>query len=285
MGNCCPKVRKKAVSLKRLEPLVPWRSVTSRKISILDVSVPLPMPAVHDKTCRVCGNDAGLVFVLTVQRYTAIGPRGYRSWGVRYSLTDTSGRSIGRRKVSVQTGLQTEREKNVSYMNTRTWSEVIPAYVLRAMGRRLNVESTWMWVLSYAPRPFYPREENSGTHWIWDWLGPQGRSGVLETGIERKRELAAQSATWSKYRNVAGICACLDIYTYINTYIHTYMHTYIHTYIHTCVLVNKYLQQFSQFTNSIDFEKLQWMKTQDRAKEKLQWMKTQDRAKEKLQWM
>jgi hypothetical protein len=33
------------------------------------------------------------------------------------------------------------------------------------------------------------------------------------------------------------------------------------------VLVDKYLQQFSQFANSIDFKKLQWLKTKDRAKE------------------
>ena len=76
MESWFPTFRKKVEPLKRLEPAVQRRSVAYRKISILDVSV---MTAVHDKTCWVYRNDAVLVFVLTVELYTAMRPGGFRS--------------------------------------------------------------------------------------------------------------------------------------------------------------------------------------------------------------
>ena len=78
----------------------------------------LKMPKVHDKTCRFCSNDAGMATVLAVEGRTAMPPRGSSSRGFRYSLTDTSGRSIGasqgfcpNRAVDVQA----ERDKQKLY--------------------------------------------------------------------------------------------------------------------------------------------------------------------------
>jgi hypothetical protein len=47
----------------------------------------------------------------------------------------------------------------------------------------LDLGTSWRRVISFTPRPFYPREIAPGTLWIRGWVGP--RAG-LETMEKRK---------------------------------------------------------------------------------------------------
>jgi hypothetical protein len=37
----------------------------------------------------------------------------------------------------------------------------------------LHLGTSWRWVVSFTPRPLYPRERAPGTHWIGGWMDPQ----------------------------------------------------------------------------------------------------------------
>jgi hypothetical protein len=41
----------------------------------------------------------------------------------------------------------------------------------------------WRRVVSFTPRPLYPRERTPGTHWIGGWVGPRA---VLNAVVKRK---------------------------------------------------------------------------------------------------
>jgi hypothetical protein len=44
----------------------------------------------------------------------------------------------------------------------------------RCVGPRiLDFGTRWRWVVSFTPRPIYPRERTPGTHWIGVWVGPR----------------------------------------------------------------------------------------------------------------
>jgi hypothetical protein len=49
--------------------------------------------------------------------------------------------------------------------------------------RILDIGTRWRWVVSFRPRPLYPRERAPGTHWIGGWVGPKA---VLDTVMKRK---------------------------------------------------------------------------------------------------
>jgi hypothetical protein len=36
----------------------------------------------------------------------------------------------------------------------------------------LDLATRWGWMVSFTPRPLYPRGNSPGTHWIGDWVGP-----------------------------------------------------------------------------------------------------------------
>jgi hypothetical protein len=89
-----------------------------------------------------------------------------------YSLTDTSGRSIGASLgfcPNRATYIQTEREKHNLHEHARTHTRAraralswfIPAHVLRAMGRNLNLESTWTEWSATRPERFNPQERKA----------------------------------------------------------------------------------------------------------------------------
>jgi hypothetical protein len=106
-GNWFQTFRKKVVSVKRLE-----LPVASQKISILNVSVIMPMPAARYKSCSVCTNGGrSACHVPRVARFTTVRPRGSSSPGCRCSLTDTSGQSIGQSQGFYPTGPRKHRRK------------------------------------------------------------------------------------------------------------------------------------------------------------------------------
>jgi len=37
----------------------------------------------------------------------------------------------------------------------------------------LDVSTRWRWMVSFTPRPLYPRERVPGTHWIGGWVDPR----------------------------------------------------------------------------------------------------------------
>ena len=37
----------------------------------------------------------------------------------------------------------------------------------------LNIGTRWRWVVNFTPRPLYPPEHSTGTHWIRGWVGPR----------------------------------------------------------------------------------------------------------------
>jgi hypothetical protein len=49
--------------------------------------------------------------------------------------------------------------------------------------RILDFSNGWRWVVSFTPRPLYPRERSLCTHWIEVWVG--ARAG-LDTVVKRK---------------------------------------------------------------------------------------------------
>jgi hypothetical protein len=49
--------------------------------------------------------------------------------------------------------------------------------------RILNLGTRWRWVVSFTPRPLYPRERAPGTDWIGGWVGPRA---VLDAVVKRK---------------------------------------------------------------------------------------------------
>jgi hypothetical protein len=49
--------------------------------------------------------------------------------------------------------------------------------------RILDLGTRWRWVVSFTPRPLYPRERAPSTHWIGGWVGP--RAG-LDAEVKRK---------------------------------------------------------------------------------------------------
>jgi hypothetical protein len=49
--------------------------------------------------------------------------------------------------------------------------------------RILDLGTIWRWVVSFTPRPLYPKERAPGTHWIGGWVGPRA---VLDAVVKRK---------------------------------------------------------------------------------------------------
>jgi hypothetical protein len=49
--------------------------------------------------------------------------------------------------------------------------------------RILGLGTRWRWVVSFNPRPLYPRERASGTYWIGGWLELRD---ILDTVVKRK---------------------------------------------------------------------------------------------------
>jgi hypothetical protein len=49
--------------------------------------------------------------------------------------------------------------------------------------RILDLSTRWRWVVSFTPRPLYPRGREPGTHWIGGWVGPRA---VLDAAVKRK---------------------------------------------------------------------------------------------------
>jgi hypothetical protein len=48
---------------------------------------------------------------------------------------------------------------------------------------RINLCTRGRWVVSFTPRPLYPRERDPGTHWIGGWVGP---TAVLDAVVKGK---------------------------------------------------------------------------------------------------
>jgi hypothetical protein len=46
-----------------------------------------------------------------------------------------------------------------------------------------DLGTRWRWVVSFTPRPLYPGERASDTHWIGGWVGPRA---VLDAAVKRK---------------------------------------------------------------------------------------------------
>jgi hypothetical protein len=44
----------------------------------------------------------------------------------------------------------------------------------------LDLSISWRWVVSFTPRPLYPRERAPGTHWIGGWVGPRAGLDDME---------------------------------------------------------------------------------------------------------
>jgi hypothetical protein len=49
--------------------------------------------------------------------------------------------------------------------------------------RILDLGTRWRSVVSFTPRPLYPREGAHGTHWIGGWVGP---TAILNAVVKRK---------------------------------------------------------------------------------------------------
>jgi hypothetical protein len=47
----------------------------------------------------------------------------------------------------------------------------------------LDLGIRWRWVVSFTPRPLYPKERAPGAHWIGGWVGPRA---VLNAVVKRK---------------------------------------------------------------------------------------------------
>jgi hypothetical protein len=62
---------------------------------------------------------------------------------------------------------------------------------LRSMGggcidpHFLDLGTSWKWVVSFTPRPFYPREKSPGAHWTGGWVDP--RAGLDD--VEKRKFL------------------------------------------------------------------------------------------------
>jgi hypothetical protein len=46
--------------------------------------------------------------------------------------------------------------------------------------RFLDLGTSWRWVVSFTPRPLYPRERAPGTHWIRGWVNPRAGLDHME---------------------------------------------------------------------------------------------------------
>jgi hypothetical protein len=70
----------------------------------------------------------------------------------------------------------------------------------------LDLGTSWRWVVSFTPRPFYPRERALGTHCIGGWVDPRAGLDNMEKkkfltlpGLE-PRPLSRPSRSQSLYR-------------------------------------------------------------------------------------
>jgi len=58
--------------------------------------------------------------------------------------------------------------------------------------RILNLDSTWRWVVSFAPRPLYTQGKKTGTHWIGGCVGPEA-----DAEAKRKNPIIAPAGNWT----------------------------------------------------------------------------------------
>jgi hypothetical protein len=77
--------------------------------------------------------------------------------------------------------------------------------------RMLDLGTRRRWVVSFTPRPLYPRERAPRTHWIGGWVGPRA---VLETVIKRKipsprRESNSRRMNWFE-RNICAFATLVS---------------------------------------------------------------------------
>jgi len=47
----------------------------------------------------------------------------------------------------------------------------------------LNLDTKWTWVVSFTPRPLYPRERVQGVNWTGDWVGPRAMDMMAKRKI------------------------------------------------------------------------------------------------------
>jgi hypothetical protein len=71
-------------------------------------------------------------------------------------------------------------------LNTRPWRRIG-----EWMYNYTHSLTWWTWVVSFTPRPLYPREKAPGTHWIWGWVGPRA---VLKAVVKRKNPSLRQKS-------------------------------------------------------------------------------------------
>jgi hypothetical protein len=75
------------------------------------------------------------------------------------------------------------------------WSECIDPYFL-------DLETSWRWVVSFKPQPFYLEGNTSGIYWIRVWVGP--RAGLDDVEKRKFMTLTHSSSDLSVVHPVAS---------------------------------------------------------------------------------
>jgi len=56
----------------------------------------------------------------------------------------------------------------------------------------LNLRGKWRWLVTFTPRPLYPRERAPGPHWMWVWVDPR-------TGLDTFKQTKIFYPCWKSW--------------------------------------------------------------------------------------
>jgi hypothetical protein len=88
----------------------------------------------------------------------------------------------------------------------------------------LDLGTSWRWVVSFTPRPLYPRGKSHSTHWIGGWVGP--RAGLDD--VEKRKFLTLSGR---QLRSVGGSACSQSLSRLLGPCLKTIKRQYIYSSI------------------------------------------------------
>jgi hypothetical protein len=81
--------------------------------------------------------------------------------------------------------------------------------------RILNLGTRWKWVVSFMPRPHYPRRKSPVIHWIGGWVGPRAGLGAVAKREKFHYWLCRESNAGRPARSLVSVLTELLRFLYI----------------------------------------------------------------------
>jgi hypothetical protein len=100
-------------------------------------------------------------------------------------------------------------------------SKICLCFIITKHHALFDLGTRWRWVVSFTPRPLYPRERTPVTHWIGGWASPRT---VLDAVVKRKIPSSRRESNprtpivqpvAQRYTDWASTDLCVCVYIYI----------------------------------------------------------------------